>query len=84
MDRPSGRTAPELVGELESYRDIYRLCYVRSPAEIMKLARGGSASTAPVPLIGPGRPRSSPTLAIGLALPNHPACRPHPAAIDTQ
>jgi hypothetical protein len=32
--RPASRGA-ELVGELERYEDIYRLCYVRSPEGII-------------------------------------------------
>jgi catechol 2,3-dioxygenase-like lactoylglutathione lyase family enzyme len=42
VDETLGRLAPhgaELVGEVEDYRDIYRLCYVRGPAgTIVELA----------------------------------------------
>jgi catechol 2,3-dioxygenase-like lactoylglutathione lyase family enzyme len=49
----------ELVGELESYRDVYRLCYVRGPEGIIvelaePIGRGGKQgprnSTAPQPM----------------------------------
>ncbi len=35
MGTPDGNTRVELVGELENYEDIYRLCYVRGPEGII-------------------------------------------------
>ena len=37
----------ELVGEVENYEDIYRLCYVRGPEGIIVELAGGSAEGRP-------------------------------------
>jgi hypothetical protein len=37
---PSRACGGELVGEVENYKDIYRLCYVRGPERISRRAGG--------------------------------------------